>query len=254
MGYCSCGCSRSRPEPETSDLRIVRILLLIVLVVLLLPYLLTPFYRDRPSGLDADGLALAQGRAGVAAMGRFQRDFALPAALGGGLRGRQILQPSRHRLGRAARRDRRRRGRRGRPAAARPSPSRWRKTCSCGRAAAWSARRWNCRWRCGSIWCCRSSGSSKSTSISPNSARPGSSAPRPAPVRLRASGRDAVAAGGGAAGGDPAQSGHGAAPASPGPGCVGWPDLYGAGAGRRCSVAGAKIAVFEPIFAPFRGF
>src|SRR5258708_37637688 len=39
----------------------------------------------RPSGLDADGLALAQGRAGRAAMDRFQRDFALTAALGGRL-------------------------------------------------------------------------------------------------------------------------------------------------------------------------
>src|SRR3954468_11415300 len=65
---------------------------------------------DRPSGIGADGLALAQGCAGVPAMGRFQRDFDLPAALGGGLRRRQILQPSRGRLGRAAGCDRRCRG------------------------------------------------------------------------------------------------------------------------------------------------
>jgi len=32
-------------EPEASNLRIVRILLLILLAVLLLPYLVTPFYR-----------------------------------------------------------------------------------------------------------------------------------------------------------------------------------------------------------------
>ena len=94
----------------------------------------------RPSGLDADGLALAQGRAGVAAMDRFQGDFAGAAALGGGLRGRQILQPSRRRLGRAAGCDRRSRRTARCRAAARPSPSRWRRTCSCGRAAAWSAR------------------------------------------------------------------------------------------------------------------
>jgi hypothetical protein len=38
-------------------LRIARNLLLAVLALLLLPYLLAPLYR-RPSGLDADGLAL----------------------------------------------------------------------------------------------------------------------------------------------------------------------------------------------------
>src|ERR1700687_4708049 len=64
----------------------------------------------RTPGLDADGLALADGRAGVAAMDRFQRDFAVAAALGGGIRRREFLQPSRHRLGRAAQRDRRRGG------------------------------------------------------------------------------------------------------------------------------------------------
>ena len=107
---------RPRPacaEPEASDLRIVRILLLIVLVGAAAALSGGAALSHRPSGLDADGLALADGRAGVAAMDRFQRDVALAAALGGGLRGCQILQPSRHRLGRAARRDRRRRGRRG---------------------------------------------------------------------------------------------------------------------------------------------
>src|SRR5216683_6169303 len=67
----------------------------------------------RPPGFDADGVALALRRVGVAAMDRFQRDLALAAALGGGVRGCEILQPSWHRLGRAARRDRRRGGRRG---------------------------------------------------------------------------------------------------------------------------------------------
>ncbi len=67
----------------------------------------------RPSGLGADGLALAQGRAGQPTMDRFQGDFAVAAALGGGRRRRQILQPSRRRLGCAARRDGRRRGGRG---------------------------------------------------------------------------------------------------------------------------------------------
>src|SRR5262245_55150067 len=59
----------------------------------------------RPSGLDPDGLALAEGCAGVAAMGRSQRHVALTAAHGGGLGGREVLQPSRRRLGRATRGD-----------------------------------------------------------------------------------------------------------------------------------------------------
>ena len=71
-------------------------------------------------------------------------------------------------------------------AAAPPSPNRRRRTCSCGRAAASSARRWKFRWRCGSIWCCRSGGFSKSISTLPNGARTASSAPRPAPAGLSA--------------------------------------------------------------------
>src|ERR1700754_4821067 len=39
------GSGPARGEPEASNLRIVRILLLILLVVLLLPYVVTPFYR-----------------------------------------------------------------------------------------------------------------------------------------------------------------------------------------------------------------
>ena len=39
------GLGPARAEPEASNLRIVRILLLILLAVLLLPYLVTPFYR-----------------------------------------------------------------------------------------------------------------------------------------------------------------------------------------------------------------
>src|ERR1044072_7810614 len=59
----------------------------------------------RPSGLDADGLALAEGRAGEAARGRPKCIVARFAAHGGGLGGRQILQPSRRRLGCVARGD-----------------------------------------------------------------------------------------------------------------------------------------------------
>src|SRR5258707_10750771 len=67
----------------------------------------------RPSGLDADGLALYDRRTGVTAMDRFQRHLAFAAAVGGCRRGREILQPSRYRLVRVARCDRRRGGRRG---------------------------------------------------------------------------------------------------------------------------------------------
>ena len=176
--------ARFRLNQEThQNLRIVRNLLLILLAGAAAAISADAVLSRRPSGLDADGLALAKTGAPVS---RQWIDFnaispSLPRSVVA-RRGREILQPSRHRLGRAARRDRRRRGRRGRRAAARPSPSRWRKTCSCGRAAAWSARRWSCRSRCGSISCCRSSGSWKSISTSPSSARPASSAREPAPA------------------------------------------------------------------------
>ena len=69
---------------------------------------------------------------------------------------------------------------------------------------------------------------------------------------LRPLGLQPVAARGGAAGGDPAQSGQAQRPQSRAPGCAvspgsTWP-------GRRppdCSVAGAKIALFEPILRLF---
>ena len=64
-------------------------------------------------------------------------------------------------------------------AAARPSPSRWRRTCSCGRAAATCARRWSFRWRCGSTSCCPSGAIWRSISTLSNGARTASSAPRP---------------------------------------------------------------------------
>src|SRR3954468_4352105 len=61
------------------------------------------FLSRRPSGLDVDGLALAERRAGVAAMERSRSDFALAAAFSGGFGRREILYPPRHRLGRLAR-------------------------------------------------------------------------------------------------------------------------------------------------------
>ena len=78
-------------------------------------------------------------------------------------------------------------------AAARPSPSRPPRTCSSGRAAASSARRWSSRWRCGSTWCCPSGASWKSISTSPNGARTANSASRPAPPRLQQVGLATVA-------------------------------------------------------------
>src|SRR3954454_16674563 len=48
----------------------------------------------RTSGFDADGVALDHGRAGVAAMDRSGVDVTGFPAGGGGLRGRQVLQPS----------------------------------------------------------------------------------------------------------------------------------------------------------------
>ena len=71
-------------------------------------------------------------------------------------------------------------------------------------------------------------------------------------LRLRPFGRDPVAARGGAVGGDPAQSGAAAAPAIPAPGCGVWPAPTWRGPmHQRCSAAGAKIVLFEPIFGPF---
>ena len=137
------------------------------------------------------------------------------------------------------------------PAAVRPSPSRWPRTCSCGRAAAWSARRWNCRWRYGSTSCCPST---RILEIYLNIAELGPNGQFGAQTgSLYAFGHGAShadAARGSAAGGDPAQSapaqrpysGAGRAPSSR--------DLCGSGPGRRnCSAAGAKIGIFEP-FSP----
>src|SRR3974390_221275 len=67
----------------------------------------------RPPGFGADGMALYHGRADVAAVGRSCRDVAVAAAFGGCRGGCEILPPPWHRLGRAARGDRRRRGRGG---------------------------------------------------------------------------------------------------------------------------------------------
>src|SRR6185437_14648196 len=61
----------------------------------------------RPPRLGADGLALCDGSADVAAMDRSCRDVAVAAALGGCGRRREILPSPRHRFRGAARGDRR---------------------------------------------------------------------------------------------------------------------------------------------------
>ena len=113
--------------------------------------------------------------------------------------------------------------------------------------------RWNCRWRCGSTWCCPSSGSWKSTSTSPNWGPSGQfGAEAGVAVRVRPFGGDAFAARGGPAGGDPAQSGEAQRPQSRPRRAATGRDLCGAGQSPRpCSGAGAKIVPFEPIFGQF---
>src|SRR3982075_1879240 len=168
------------PEPETSILRVARNLLLILLGVLLLSYLLPPLYR---AGHPVSTLMAWRYLTG-APVSRQWIDFDaispwLPRSV---VASEDAKFCSHHGIDWDALRDvidaagdgEMVRG-------GSTSPSRWRKTCSCGRAAAWSARRWSSRSRCGSIWYCQSSGSWKSTSISPSSGRQASSAPKPAP-------------------------------------------------------------------------
>ena len=93
--------------------RAIRVIVLVVAGLLLLPYLLTPLYRI---GHPVSTLMIWRRLSG-APMSRQWIDFAAirsgAAALRDRVGGRQVLQPSRHRLGFAAGRDRRRRGRRG---------------------------------------------------------------------------------------------------------------------------------------------
>ena len=173
----------SSASPRKTAFRLVRWLIVAVAAVLLLPYLLAPLYRviDPVSTLMLGRWIL--GKRVERTIVPLDADRAGPAAHGDRLRGRPVLHPSRHRSGRNARGDRRRRGHHRRRGAARPSPSRSPRTCSCGRAAASSARGWSSRWRSGSTWCCPSGGSWKSISTSPNGARTANSASRPAPGR-----------------------------------------------------------------------
>ena len=133
----------------------------------------------RPSGLDADALALSDRAASRAAMCRPRRiSPSLPLAVVIAEDGR-FCEPSRRRLRRAPRCHRRCRQRRG---ARRLDhhPAGGEEPVPVARAAARSARRWSSRWRCGSTWCCRSGASWKSTSTSPSSGPTASSASRPA--------------------------------------------------------------------------
>ena len=86
--------------------RLLRAIIVIVLIILALPYVLVPLYR---TGHPASTLMLARwatGRTVGARLGRSEIDLAVPAAHGDGLGGFAFLQPSRHRLGRDAGRDR----------------------------------------------------------------------------------------------------------------------------------------------------
>ena len=159
----------------------------------------------RRSGLDHDAVALADRRSASSARSCRSTAWRRPAARGDLGRGRQLLRPSRHRLARHARGVLRGRRHLARCAAARPSPSRSPRTCSSGRAAATCARRWSCRWRSGSTWCCPSAACSRSISTSPNGGRTGSSAPRPARATPSASRPASYGPRSGAAGGGPAQ-------------------------------------------------
>ena len=99
----------SSGSPRKTAFRLARWLIVAVLAVLLLPYLLTPLYRviDPPSTLMlARWLA---GQAGGAHLRAAGADRAGAAAHGDRVRGRPVLRPSRHRLGRASGGDRGRR-------------------------------------------------------------------------------------------------------------------------------------------------
>jgi len=110
----------------------------------------------RPSGLDADGLAVADGCAGVAAMGRFRRDLAGVAAQRGAAEDAKFC--SHHGVDWGALRDVIDDAEDGEDRGGSTITQQVAKNLFLWPAAAWSARRWSCLWRCGSIWCCRNSG------------------------------------------------------------------------------------------------
>ena len=181
-------------------------------------------------------------------MGRSQRDIAGPAALGGGLRGRQILQPSRRRLGRAAGRDRRCRGRRAR-----------RGGSTITQQVAKNLFLWPGRSviRKGlelplAMWIDLVLPKQRILEIYLNIAELGPSGQFGAEAGAHyAFGRSAATL---SAARRPCWRRScpirsGAAPASPGPGCAGWPGPIWRGPVAGCSAAGAKIVLFEPILA-----
>jgi monofunctional biosynthetic peptidoglycan transglycosylase len=116
--------------------------------------------------------------------------------------------------------------------------------------AAWSARRWNCRWRCGSIGAAEAADPGNLLNIAEPPGRQfgaeaGSmyafdhSAATLSRARPRCWRRSC-----------PTPSG--AAPAIPAPASAVWPGPTWLGPmPRPCSAAGAKIVLFEPIFSPF---
>ena len=166
-------------EPEASNLRIVRILLLILLAVLLLPYLVTPFYR---TGHPVSALMAWRWLKG-APVSRQWIDFnAISPYLPRSVVGSEDAKFCSHRgVDWDALQDAIDDAEDGEldPRRLDHHPAGGQEPVPVAGPQRGPQRRWNCRWRCGSISCCPSSGSWKSTSTSPNSARPGSSGPRP---------------------------------------------------------------------------
>ena len=239
-------------EPEASNLRIVRILLLILLAVLLLPYLVTPFYR---TGHPVSTLMAWRWLKG-APVSRQWIDFnaisPYAAALGGGLRGRQILQPSRRRLGRVA--------------ATRSTMPRTARSTRGGSTITQQVAKNLFLWPGRSVvrkalelplamWIDLVLPKQRILEIYLNIAELGPSgqfgAEAGVDLRLRPSGRDAVAARGGLAGGDPAQSGQAQRPQSRPRGAPSGRDLYGPGQAAALQRCWSENRAFEPIFGHF---
>ena len=103
------------------------------------------------SGLDADDLGAAHRRPDPARLGLLRRHVEMDGHLGRRLGGQPLLRPPRGRLAGAGQRHRHGGG--DRPAARRLDHRHadGAATCSCGRRAPMSARRWKSRWRSISI-------------------------------------------------------------------------------------------------------
>ena len=168
--------SRSRRRGRV--FRLLRWIMLVLVVLVLLPYVIAPFYRFIDPVSTAMLWRWMTGQRVERSVVR-STPCRRAAARGDRRRGRQLLQPSRHRL-RGMREaiyeaDDLTEARGGSTITQQVAKNLflWHCAASC-------ARRWNFRWRSGSTWSCPRRGCSRSISTSPNGARTGSSAPRPA--------------------------------------------------------------------------